>query len=266
MNRFEVRLFLKSFFTGLASAPDLRGDETKPFLDLVLTLRQDLPLSIPLLRDLALVKTGKETLFLQRKIDRLYRRLCRVQEELSRLDLKKAASGTALEDFVFSQIDFSRYREMDEKDYQRLFPEGLKDFDDAFYTKNFGYQREEIQSLIEGSYVKNQGIYKIQKESPLVLSVLRTLETSLETSPLFTAEEIHEELQNLIDFIGGVEKRELLPGMKRLYPFLVSSLENVIFSHEDGMKTKLFIGSQGDLEGTFQPGGKPWTRVLIPAK
>ena len=267
MNRLEVRSFIKSFFPGLGKATASPGTELKPFLDLVLSLKRDLPLSIPLLRDLAYVKAGRETFFLKGKIDRLYGRLCRLQEELSRLDLKKAASGTVLEDFVFSQIDFSRYRNLSRDDFEGFFSEGLKDFDNAFYKENFGFEREELQSLIAESYEKADKIYRIKRESPLVLSVMRTLETSLETSPLFTTEEIEGELKNLFGFIGGVEERRgSLPGMELLYPLLVSSLDKVIFSHGDGMSTKLFVGPQGDLTGTFQPGGKPWTRILIPAR
>ena len=284
MNRLEVIGFLESFFAKLgnaAAAPrgssrqSPSGTELKPFLDLVLSLRRDLPLAIPLLRDLAGMAapgTNRDTGLIKRRIDRRFRRLCRIQEELSRLDLKKAApaisQGTALEDFVFSRIDFARYRKMDEKEFDMLFPEGLTDFDETFFKKIYGIGREEIQSLVAGSYKKADGVYSIQRENPLILSVMRTLETSLETSPLFTARETEEELKNLLGFVGagkGRSKGELLPGMELLYPLLVSSLDNVSILHEDGMTTKLFISPKGDLSGTFRPGNKPWTLILIPA-
>ena len=290
MNRLEVIHFLKKFFTGLGKTglPQGPGPGKKqliPFLDMILSLKQDLPLSIPLLRDLAGIVTADtaasntgETGIVRRRLERCYLRLCRISGELGALDLKKAASGakgsTALEDFVFSQIDFSRYRSMDEKEFESLFPEGIEDFDEALFKKNFGLQRQEIQSVIEGSYKKNEGKYRLQRETPLILSVMRTLETSLQTVPLFTAEEITEELKKLLDFLEGSGEKgrhsgerpgnvKLLPGMEQLYPLLVTGLDNVQFTHGDGMTTKLFISPRGDLSGTFRPGNKPWTLVLI---
>jgi len=283
MNRPEARQFLGDFFagpgdTGTASA----GAELKPFLDLVLSLKQNLPLSIPLLRELAGLITDREqkspgevkqeTGPILGRMDRRYQRLCRIQKELGRLDLKKAAQenspDTALEDYVFSRIDFSRYQTMNEKEFEFLVPGGLTDFSEAFFKKNFRLGRSELQSLIKRSYKKTDGVYRIQPadqwENSLILSVMRTLETSLETLPLFTAEEIQDETENLLGFVeGSAGKRSILPGMKRLYPLLVSGLDNVHITHADGMTTRLFISAGGDLSGTFQPGGKPWTVTLI---
>ena len=276
MNRLEVTRFLKSFFAGLKNtAPGSKGTELKPFLDLVLSFRRGLPLSIPLLLDIANLTvpgTNREAGLLKRRIDRRYRRLCRVQEELGRLDLKKAApavsGGIALEDYVFSRIDFTRYRKIGEKEFESLFTEGPLDFGEAFFKKNFGLGMGEVQSLIEGSYKKADGVYSIQRETPLILSLMRTLETSLETSPLFTAQETEGELKKLLAFVGAetpMTKGELLPGMDLLYPLLVSCLDKVSIPHEDGMTTRLFISPPGDLSGTFLPEGKPWTLVLIRA-
>ena len=302
MNRVEVHNFLKSFFaeTGKASGGKQKppgAARLEPFLDLILSLKRDLPLSIPLLRDLAVLVTGKdnEAGLLKKRIERRYRRLCRISSELGRLDLKKAAGISmstthgatqsaaghkTLEDFVFSQIDFSRYRKMSEKDFDMLFPESLEDFDESFLKKNFGLDKTEIKSAIEGSYKKTEGEYRLQRETPLVLSVMRTLETSLEAAPLFTAGEIKGELQSLLGFLEGdagsagknsgkndsTGKAKLLSGIERLYPLLVSGLDNVIITHGDSMTTKLFISPNGDLSGTFRPAGKPWTLVLIPAE
>jgi len=161
---------------------------------------------------------------------------------------------------------------MDEKDFEDLFPEGLTDFGGAFFKKNFGRGEKEIQSLIAESYKKTKGIYTLRTgvpgETTLIISIMRTLETSLETLPLFTAEETEEELKNLLEFVEGSSKKsprkEELPGVERLYPLLVSGLDNVLIRHKDGMTTKLFISPGGDLSGTFRPGNKPWTVVLIP--
>ena len=243
MNKLEVRLLL-----------DRLCDSSRP---------------VPLLRDVAGLLSGKDRGSgpLKKRMERLYMRLCRLQEELSRMDLKKARLGATLgvngyktlEDFTFQQIDFSRYRKVAEKDFDKLFPEGLTDFGEGFLKKNFGLGREEIQAVIEGSYQKTEGEYRLLRENSLILSVMRTLETSLEAVHLFTAEDVMEELQSLPD-----SAREKFP--EQLYPLLVSSLDNALVTHSDGMATKLFVSSNGDLSGTFRPGDKPWTLVLIPAE
>ena len=292
LNRIEVAQFLISFFSGIKAQQRLpqappAGTAIKPFLKLVLSLKRSLPVSIPLLTDLAALASAgssgeagiaSSSGVLGKRIERRYIRLCRIQEELGRLTRKKTASGDTgssagktgsegkvWEDYVFSQIDFSRYRKMEEKEFDALFPEGLHDFDETFFKKNFNRGSKEIQSVIEGSYKKTGGQYMLQRETPLVLSVMRTLETSLETSPLFTATEVGSELKNIFAFLdGSAEKNELPPGAELLYPLLVLSLDNIHIRHDDGMTTKLFIAEKGDLSGTFRPGDKPWTLVLIP--
>jgi len=272
MNRPEVLSFLRSF-AGLENAPD--GTEIKPFLELVSSLRRDLPLSIPLLRSLAALALGKSsgTGLLERRLERRYRRLCKIYGELGRLDFRKAGAGMSPEDYVFSQIDFSRYKKIDEKEFDLLFQEGPDDFDEAFYKNNFGNGKDEIQTIIRESYRKEEGYYKIQRENPLILSVMRTLDTSPESADLFSAEELQGELDNLLDFTGGEKNsggppagsRPFLSGTEHLYQQLVLSLNNKIITHEDGMTTTLFISQAGDLSGTFRPGNKAWTLVLIPA-
>ena len=254
--------------------------EIKPFLNLVLSLDQNLRHSIPILDNIASMAVKTDSLdgsvkflhegFLYRRMNRHYLRLCRVTRELDHLDLNKVAHNSlqafSLEDFVFSGIDFSRYREIDEKDFSLFQPEALGDFSEEFFKKNFGLCRREVQSAIEGSYQKKEsqigimGKYKLTRENPLILSVMRTLEISLENSPLFTIEEIREEAKKLPGFSG---QRIVVPDINALYRQLVLSLNDVSVSHGDGMVTKLLISSEGELSGTFRPGNKPWTRVLI---
>jgi hypothetical protein len=229
----------------------------KPLFDCVLSFNLDIETS--LLSELALMAAGAEPAGpLKRRIHRRYLRLCRISGELGRLDLKKAgpgvSSGITLEDYVFSQIDFSRYGEIDEKEFEILFPEGLTDFDETFFLKNFNASREKIKTLIKENYKKTDRSYRVKRANPMVLSVMRSLETSLDDTALFTPEEILDEIKLLPHYTGGTDK---------LYPLLVISLDNTLISHEDGMVTKLFISSEGDLAGTFHPGNKPWTRVLI---
>jgi len=206
---------------------------------------------------------------LKKGIHRRYLRLCRLQGELAGLDLQKATPGVSLEDFVFSRIDFLRYREMEDEYFETLFLEGLKDFDGAFFKEKFYLDKEEIQSLIETSYQKTEGVYKIQRENSMILAVMRTLETSLEDLPLFTPDEINEEMKKLPYFveegkIGIITGEEAPEAMSAAwFPFLVSSLDGVVIAHE-GVETKLIVSTQGDLEGIFLPDNKPWTRILIP--
>jgi len=263
LNRFENTQSLKLL---LAAIEDRAGKkiphdsaELKHFLDLVSSIPEP---TIPLLSELAALAggtEGKTAGIITRRINRCYLRLCRIQEELGKLDLRKAATpGTALEDYVFSQIDFSQYREMDEKHFETLVPEGLTDFDETFLQKTFGLGRREILSVIEESYIHSGELYRLRRDNPLILSIMRTLESSLENLPLFNAREIQKELKNLVEYNGRIQGTELL------FRFLVNSLDDVLITHDDGMTTKLFVSPQGDLSGTFRPGNKPWTRILIP--
>ena len=284
MNRLEAIQFLESFFSRLnEAAAGRRPADLKAFQELLISLKHDISLSIPLLRELAALGLSRESArakgegILRGRMNRRYLRLCRVQEELTRLDFKKAdpsgknsglarnfAQNFALEDYVFSQIDFSRYREIEARYFETLFLEGLADFDVSFYNKAFGRSMDEIQSLIKESYKKTEGFYKIQKDNPLILSVMRSLETSLEDLPLLGREEIQKELENLIAYVEGEKSRgRIRTQPDKFYALLVSSLDAVQITHEDGMTTKLFMSKEGDLSGTFRPGDKPWTRVLI---
>ena len=239
----------------------------KPLFNLALTQ----PFPVPVLRELALLSTDtvpadSEAGPLKNGIDRRYLRLCRLQGELARLDLKKAKPGVSLEDFVFSRIDFLRYREMEDKYFEKLFLKGLRDFDDAFFREKFSLDKKEVQSIIETSYKKTEGLYRLQRENSMILSVMRTLETSLEDQPLFTPEKISGELKKLAGITGG-NLGPFLPeirNMETLFPLLVLSLDNVVIAHEDGMETKLLVSAEGNLEGIFRPDNKPWTRILVP--
>ena len=246
--------------------------DLKPFFNHVLSLKKELP--VPLLRELSVLGTGlaanaepaadKNSGILGKRLERIYLRLCRLQEELSRLDFKKAESGVSAEDFIFSQIDFSRYREMDASYFEALFPEGPEDFDEVFWKKTVGPGREAVIAMVKESYKKNGGFYKIQKENNVILSIMRCLETSLESMDLFTIEEIAGEMKILLDIDDSKKNtKEFISETEKLYCLLVLSLEGAVITHKDGMKTKLFVSGEGKLSGIFRPANKPWTRVLI---
>ena len=276
MKRYEVYNFLKCFFAELkntGTSSQLKQDDS--FFSLILSLKQDLPVKIPLLREIAAMamKTsypGGNDGLLFKKLNRLYLRLCRITEELGRLDFNKAFPGAqgalaarvAFEDFIFSQIDFSRYREINESYFRKLFLEGLIDFSGDFFTNNFGIGRSEAGKIIIESYKNKDGFYTIERDNPLILSIMRSLETSLENAVLFTPGEIGAEMKELLDFTGG---RSGISLADELYSFLVLSLDDTLILHEDGMATRLFNSREKELSATFRPGNKPWTRVLIPA-
>jgi hypothetical protein len=182
----------------------------------------------------------------RRRLDRRYARLCFIQEELGGLDFKQAKAGGSFEDFVLNQTDFSRYREIPGSGFGFFTGEGLGDFEENFFPERFGISRCETLSLIERSYRKERAVYRLVRENPLILSVMRTLQTSLELGPLIRPEEV-----------PGIS-----PG---LFRSLIYKLDNTTVTHEDGAATRLFIGPAGDLSGTFRPGNKPWTLILIPA-
>jgi hypothetical protein len=183
----------------------------------------------------------------RRRLDRRYARLCFIQEELGGLDFKKPKGGGSFEDFVLNQTDFSRYREIPDAGFVFFTGEGLGDFEESFFPKYFGISGAETLGLIERSYKKEGAVYRLVRENPLILSVMRTLQTSLELGPLIRPEEVPE----------------IPPG---LFRNLIYKLDNTIITHEDGVSTTLFISPSGDLSGTFRPGNKPWTLVLIPAE
>ena len=237
--------------------------ETIRFLEQISSLSA----AVPVLQDAAVlagIRPGNNSGrgLLHGRIERRYKRLCRVQEELTRLDLKKAAPGALLEDYVFSRIDFSRYRKISEKDFEESFIKSFADFYESFFFKNFRHGRKELQTVIESSYTKAEGSYRLLRESSLVLSVMRELETSPEAAPLFSAEEIMQELQILPKAVTGKLTRDI----KEFYKALVFCIDNAVVTHSDGMTTKLFISPRGDLSGTFRPADKPWTQVLVPAE
>ena len=226
--------------------------QLSPFFDLLLKVKNIE--SIPLLHGFALF--GCQNGIVRNRINRRYLRLCRVQEELSQLDFKKAAPGLSPEDFIFSEIDFSRYKKINETYFNELFLEGLEDFSEAFFKRFFGLCKAEVLSLIKSGYKKSIGCFNLLLENPTILSIVRTLEISLEELPLFTLAEIRSEM----------EKTDLTkaPDPELLFKLLVLSLDGLLVRHEDGAETKLFISGNYELSGTFYPGNKAWTKILIP--
>ena len=161
-----------------------------------------------------------------------------------------ALSNRSFEDFVFSRINFSIYKKIDPEEFDLLFSFGLSDYEDSFYQKFFSMNREEVRKIINESYVKAGPLCLCKKSSPLLLSIMRTVHTSLEFAPLLGSADI-----------AGKDQIVAVAGL----------LDGLTIRHDDGMETKLFIPHASDsnaekaalLCGTFHPLGKACTITLI---
>jgi len=195
---------------------------------------------------IALVNTVK------RRIESRYRRLLFVHRELADLDAAVKQRGDApaesFEDFVFSRIDFSVYKKIDAEEFRLLFDDGLDDYADAFFQKAFNMNREKVRSVIAGAYIQAGAFYLCKQAGPLLLSIMRTLHTSLEFAPIIAAGEL-----------SGADQLRVMAEL----------LNGTVIRHSDNSETKLFIpgGNSGSplLCGTFYPLGKACTIVLIPS-
>ncbi|AEF82220.1 hypothetical protein [Leadbettera azotonutricia] len=235
-----------------------------PSLMILENLPDDPSLAIPLLRELASlpVWTGNPANgLIKQRLERRYTRLCRIQGDLGRLDFTRAKAGS-FDDFVFSQTDFLKYQKIDEEDFL-FYSEAPEDYDDDFFAKNFKIDRKTAKQMIIKCYAANDKTFTLNKANPVILAVMRTLETSLEMLPLFAETEILKELKTLYGYLeAGPFPAGSAAGFFR---FLVQRLDKCSIIHKDGMETKLSVSPEGALKGTFRPGGKPWTLVLIPA-
>jgi hypothetical protein len=197
---------------------------------------------------IALVNTIK------RRIESRYRRILFVHKELAKLDTaakqqEQTTAAGSFEDFVFSRIDFSVYKKIDAEEFRLLFDEGLDDYTEMFYQQNFNMTREETRKVIARSFIRIGPFYLCKKAGPLLLSILRTVHTSLQFAPLLDPELGPEQLRLTVELLDGV-----------------------VIHHSDNSETKLFVpanstGKSGGplLCGTFYPLGKACTITLVEA-
>jgi hypothetical protein len=193
---------------------------------------------------------------IRQRIESRYRRICFVYRELAKLDSAAKGSGTpeavkdtagvnaaagSFEDFVFSRIDFSIYKKINAEEFRLLFDAGLADYEELFFRKAFAMNREQVRETIRSSYIKAGSFYVCKSAGPLLLSIMRTLHTSLEFAPLLTGNDVADTEQ-----LG----------------LLTAALDGVVIRHDDGMETRLFI-KDNSLYGTFQPMHKAYTLRLI---
>jgi hypothetical protein len=235
--------------------------------------------ALPVLRDAAALRAGKAGGVLAQRLNRRYLRVRFVQEELDRLDFKKAKPGAAFDDFVFDQIDFSVYNKIPEEEFRLLYIEGLGDFTERFLEKTFTMGREAVQTLIKRGYRRiGPCYYSRGGKFPgfLLLPIMRTLRTSLEFAPLISQEEVLGECTELLRFLrerSALDKEVsfyLAKSFGELFARLLCSLHRTGFTHADGMRTTLTASPSGPaagrltLCGTFRPAGKGCTLPLVP--
>jgi hypothetical protein len=258
---------------------------TGVFLRILRTLPEELALQMPLLSDIAVLGGGgaggaggaarNGPGLVQRRLDRRYARICVVYRELSKLDFTKARSGTGLEDMVFAQTDFDRYKKISREDFILFFDEGLEDFEDSFYKYNLMMERGAVRRAISRRYKQEGDYYVCDGENPLLQGIMRTLHTALDFAPLFSAAEVLGEGAFLIRFLqsksamGADALSALTENLDQLFSLLIKSLDKVQATHPDGMTTTLFVQDGSDppiLCGTFYPEHKAHTiRLTRPA-
>jgi hypothetical protein len=205
------------------------------------------------------------------RLHRRYLRVRMVQDELGKLNFKKAKPGDALDDFVFKQTDFSMYKKIRDEDFS-LFTAGLEDFDDSFYVNSFRMDREKTASVINGAYKRIGAFYYIKQEqnlyNPLLMAMIRTLHTSLAFAPLVTREELRAEFISVVNYLTEnkvVEEKAFLPATQNftsVYAEFLSLLDGKSVMHNDGMVTTLAVEQSPVLKGTFHPREKAYSMVL----
>jgi hypothetical protein len=261
-SNFNAEAFLRAF----GRAPEALSAEGShfPLLHGIAALSSARPSALPL------AQAGK----LGSRLNRRYLRIRAVQDALGKLNFNKAKPGTALNDFVFEQTDFSLYKKIAAEDFS-LFDTGLADFDDDFFTENFGVGREKTAALIASAYKRIGAFYYLNREShlhnPLLMALMRNLHTSLAFRPVITGKEL------LAEFTGAF-RRPVAPGdFAVVYYEFLKLLDGSAVSHADGMITLLVVepkagpgmgaaftdsGKGPALKGIFHPRGKAYTLHL----
>jgi hypothetical protein len=215
---------------------------------------------------------------LQRRLDRRYARVCVVHSELNKLNFKNIKPGTGFDDFVFQQTDFDIYKQISAENFKLFYIEGLDDYSESFYKKNFIMGKENLKALIKRSYQQEGDSYFCKtlngEINPLLLGIVRTLHTSLDFTPFVGREEMQVECAALIDFLQSCSAIDegtaasLSTGFPAIFDDLIRALDGVAVTHSDTMVTTLSVKAENNkpgLYGTFRPQNKAFTLPLVPA-
>jgi hypothetical protein len=206
------------------------------------------------------------------KLERRYQRLCFVQESLEHIDFKKAKPGQGFEEFMLGQTDFSRYASLDKQFFNGLFIDGLDDYPDSFFTSAFRMNRKAIRTLVLASYAEKAGSLALIKNNLFILSVMRTLHSSLDFASLWDKEAVLNELGGVLAFF--TERRIIDTGPSavlkekggEVFVCLLSLFHHAEYRHDDGVKTGLFLAPFRGcicLAGSFKPLGKAHSLALV---
>jgi hypothetical protein len=212
---------------------------------------------------------------LQKRLDRRYARVCVVHSELNKLNFRNVKPGTGFDDFIFQQTDFDIYKQISAEDFELFYVEGLEDYNESFYKKNFMMGREKLKTLISKSYHKDGDSYFCKtlngEINPLLLGIVRTLHTSLDFVPLIGREELRTECAALIGFLQSCSTIDegtaanLSAGFPAMFDDLLRALDGVAVTHLDTMVTTLSVKTENgkvSLYGTFRPQNKAFTLAL----
>ncbi|MDR1428864.1 MAG: hypothetical protein LBI85_01120 [Spirochaetaceae bacterium] len=264
----ELALFLKRLAGKTFDGPALGG-----FLE----ASASLPLELPLLGGMREFRAslGGPGLVnaapVRAKLERRYLRLCFVQESLERIDFKKLKSGEGFEEFMLGQADFSRYALLDEKTFKGLFIDGLEDYPDAFFPQAFRMNREALRTLLLAGYARGEGKAALIKNNLFILSVMRTLHSSLDFAPLWDEKDVLNEMNTVLVFFSGrgITGREPASVLRErgdeIFLCLLSLFHHVEYRQEDGAKTHLFLApfrGRVCLAASFRPLGKAHSLAL----
>ena len=209
----------------------------------------------------------------KQRIESRYRRILFVHHELAKLNVAvkqagpiKTIPGGSFEDFVFSAIDFSIYKKIDAEEFRLLFDEGLADFEESFYQKTFTMSREDIRRTITEAYIKEDSFYICKRTGLLLLSIMRTVHSSLDFAPVLTSDDVAEISRRTRAGDTCVNGQGFFSGKDQLRA-AAKLLDGALIRHKDGMETKLFTPKAKNNEnipadpllcGTFYPMGKAY--------
>jgi hypothetical protein len=203
-----------------------------------------------------------------------YRRIAFVQQSLGKIDFSKAKPNSSVEDFIFSQSDFSIYEKIDAKTFSLLYIDGLDDLSDDFYQKTLSKEKKEIKKIISLHHKLIDGFY-VSDGNPFLIPIMQSIQTSLDFVPFPHQNQCYKELEKLFDFLN---KNANLPEV--FFQYLVQEEDDIFYNllllldktevmHNDKMVTCFFIGEEKNntaLFAVFHPEGKAFTKLMTTSK
>jgi hypothetical protein len=259
-----------SQFLAQLESHDVTLNVLKPFL----TALPVLPLDLPLLQGIGKYLSGDTNNIVTKNIDRRYRRIAFVQQSLEKINFSKAKPDSKFEDFIFAQSDFSIYEKIDAETFQCFYIDGLDDLSDDFFTRILSRNKSEIQNIISARFKLVDGFY-VSDGNPFLISILRSIHTSLDFAPFPNQNQCYSELEKLLEFL---QKNVNLPD--RFFQYLAQEEDDLFCAllglfdkteimHRDGMKSRFVFGEENGNAALFivyHPHGKAYTKLTAHSK